>query len=103
LAVLFPNPAFTEAFLVGLSDEMGRELLWRGYPTDQRATYFWRFWNPSKDELPKAIHQFSRTPLGAHVAEGGGDSGHVVMVVRGELVRRYPDLMAVAKRAPAVD
>ena len=29
--------SFVEAFLVGLNHEMGRELLWRGYPTDQRG------------------------------------------------------------------
>ena len=103
ITVLFTNPAFTEAFLVGLSDEMGRELLWRGYPTDERGTYFSRFWNPGKDDLANPIHRFSRAPLGAHVTEGGGDSGHVVMVVRGELVRRYPDLIAVAMRAHDVN
>src|SRR5688572_10683541 len=32
-----PNPRFVESFMVGLNHEMGRELLWRGYPTDQRG------------------------------------------------------------------
>ena len=44
VTLLFTNPAFTEASWSGLSDEMGRELFWRGYPTDQRGTYFRRFW-----------------------------------------------------------
>ena len=34
------NRRFVEAYMVGLNHEMGRELLWRGYPTDQRGTYF---------------------------------------------------------------
>ena len=38
------NRRFVEAYMVGLNHEMGRELLWRGYPTDQRGTYFEHFW-----------------------------------------------------------
>ena len=36
-AQLETRRAFIEAVLVGLNHEMGRELLWRGYPTDQRV------------------------------------------------------------------
>ena len=39
-AVLETNPKFVEAFMVGLNTEMSHELLWRGFPTDQRGTYF---------------------------------------------------------------
>ena len=39
------NPRFVEAYMVGLNHEMSRELLWRGFPTDQRGTYFDRFWD----------------------------------------------------------
>ena len=31
--------------MVGLNDEMGRELLWRQFPTDQRGSYFRQFWD----------------------------------------------------------
>src|SRR5205807_941078 len=41
------NRRFVEAYLVGLNHELGRELLWNGYPTDQRGTTFARFWDPS--------------------------------------------------------
>jgi hypothetical protein len=99
VTLLETNPAFTEAFLVGLSDEMGRELLWRGYPTDQRGTYFKRFWEAEQDELSQPIHLFSRTPLGAHLnPQAGGSKGRVVLVVRGELIRRYPDAIMLAMR-----
>ena len=60
VTTLETNPEFTETFLIGLSDEMGRELLWRGYPTDQRGTYFYRFWNENSDELAKPIIGLSR-------------------------------------------
>ena len=35
-----PNSRFIEAFMIGLNHEMGRELLWREYPTDRRGSYF---------------------------------------------------------------
>ena len=104
VTVLLTNPAFTEGFLVGLSDEMGRELLWRGYPTDQRGTYFWRFWDDNEDELRLHIHRFRATPLRTHLnPSAGGAEGRVVLVVRGELVKRYPDAMFLAMRAGGTD
>ena len=42
------NQKFIEAFMVGANYEMGRELLWREYPTDQRGTYFKHFWGGPK-------------------------------------------------------
>jgi hypothetical protein len=99
VTLLSTNDVFTEAFLVGLSDEMARELLWREYPTDARGTYFHRFWNPSRDELRRPIHRFAGGRLGSHVDVGPpGQSGRAVVVIRGELVRRYPDLTVMALR-----
>lgn len=103
VTLLSTNDAFTEAFLVGLSDEMGRELLWRSYPTDSRGTYFYRFWDGTKDELSQQIHRFRKNALGSHVTMGPpGQSGRAVVVIRGEVVRRYPDLtvMALRERGP---
>ena len=96
VTLLETNAAFTEAFLVGLSDEMGRELLWREYPTDQRGTYFKYFWDDDEEELTTPIHRFSRQPLGEHIA--GGSEGRVVFVVRGELIKRFPDAIMMALR-----
>lgn len=104
VTLLEANPAFCEAFLTGLSDEMGRELLWRNYPTDQRGTYFKRFWDAEQDELTGPIHRFSAQPLGAHMAIGGTASPGfrpVVLVVRGAIVRRYPEAVIAAVRASA--
>jgi hypothetical protein len=105
VTLLEANPAFCETFLIGLSDEMGRELLWRNYPTDQRGTYFKRFWDADEDELSKPIHKFSTTgpePIGSHMAIGGGSGTGfrpVVLVLRGESVRRYPDAIIAAVEA----
>lgn len=95
VTVLSTNPEFMEAFLVGLSDEMGQELLWRGYPTDRRGTYFRRFWDKDEDELTQQIHAFSHTSLGKHVSFGGtgGSTPRAVIVVKSELIRRYPDVI----------
>src|SRR5262249_32035868 len=45
IALLEKNQTFIEAYMMGLNHEMSRELLWRGYPTDQRGTYFRQFWD----------------------------------------------------------
>lgn len=94
VTLLVANAPFIEAFMVGLSDEMGRELLWRGYPTDQRGTYFHRFWTPTRDDLASPIHAFPPTPLGSHLT--GGQSGRIVMMVKGELIKRYPNALFMA-------
>lgn len=105
VTVLETNATFMEAFFVGLSDEMGRELLWRGYPTDRRGTYFRRFWLHDRDELSTPIHAFSADPLGRHVAAGGSAaaSPRAVIVVKSELVRRFPDLIIEAVRDQGSD
>lgn len=102
VTVLSTNNEFMEAFLVGLSDEMGRELLWRNYPTDRRGTYFRRFWRPGDDDLDGDVHAFARTRLGSHVSLGDGD-GRAVIVVKSELVRRFPDLIIQAVRNKSDD
>jgi hypothetical protein len=100
VTVLNSNPRFVEAFLGGLSHEMGRELLWRGYPTDQRGTYFRRFWNRAKDDLMADFASFAPTDLGGHL---DSTLNGIVLMVRGELIRRYPNAMVLAMRAGSVD
>jgi hypothetical protein len=94
--VLETNPGFIEAYLVGLNHEMARELLWRGYPTDERATFFQSFWGEDGDEIPPVHAWAPGSSLGAHLR---GADAHVVVLVRGELVRRYPGISLTAVRA----
>jgi hypothetical protein len=103
VTLLETNPEFSEAFLAGLSDEMGRQLLFRGFPTDQRGTYFRRFWTADVDELGQDLHRFTRTPLGTHLSVATGSTAALVFVVRGELVRRYPDAITLGMRAGSLD
>ncbi len=100
LTLLRTNSEFVEAFLIGLNHEMGRELLWRGYPTDARGTYFKSFWTGS-DELTEPVHRFLDVPLGQHIRPTLDN--RIVMLVRGELVHRYPGVIGHAVRQAATD
>ena len=97
VTALVTNGEFVESFLVGLSHEMGRELLWRGYPTDERNTYFRRFWNGDVDELAVDIHRFAATELGSHLITTMSE--RIALLVRGQLIRRYPNAVLLAMRA----
>lgn len=108
IALLKTNPALIEAYMVGLNHEMSRELLWRGFPTDQRGTYFRQFWDAGGDELPttdaerEARFDITRIAswaadslLGSHSARGSA-VGQMVLLIRGDLLRRYPRAMVYA-------
>ncbi len=91
--VLQTNNRFIEAYLAGLNHEMARELLWREFPTDQRGTYFSSFWSGAA-ELLADLHEpaWQAGALGKHVNKAL--DGQVVFLVRGDLVRRYPGVVA---------
>ncbi|MFF7725516.1 hypothetical protein [Streptomyces sp. NPDC008001] len=93
VTLLQTNARFVEAFLIGLNTEFARELVWRGYPTDGRATSFRSFWTPA-DELQNPVHALGEGALGSHLDPRL--DGAVVLLVRGELVRRFPNLLAHA-------
>ncbi|HEX6685143.1 MAG TPA: hypothetical protein VF062_20300 [Candidatus Limnocylindrales bacterium] len=117
ITLLETNQRFIEAYLVGLNHEMARELLWREYPTDQRGTPFRQFWDPGTvlpraGETPDAARERLRdipaldrwpegSTLGAHDhREAGGDpADELVLVIRGELLKRYPTAVIYAHRA----
>ena len=92
--------------MVGLNHEMARELLWREYPTDQRGTCFRQFWdvrglkmldNRTSSQEPEDIPPINTwgMRLGLH----GKDTGKLVLVLRGELLRRYPNTIIYAVEA----
>ncbi len=99
VALLETNAEFVEAFLVGLNAEMSSELLWRNYPTDQRATFFRQFWDTSVgDSQPdiESITKWNDRHLGQNAPR---TSGKLVLLIRGELLRRYPNSVIYAVRA----
>ncbi len=96
VSVFQANPAFVESYLAGMNTEMARELLWREYPTDQRGSYFRKFWDSEsskesirKDEFfdIKPMHTWTGS-LGGNMAEG--KTGLVIFVLKGRLMRLYP-------------
>lgn len=97
ISVLANNLQFEESFLAGMNTEMGRELMWREYPTDQRGSYFRKFWDqidlPDKKDLEskyydiKKIHQWKK-PLGENHMSSKGEM--LVFAIKGDLMRVYP-------------
>jgi hypothetical protein len=88
------NPRFVEALMIGANDEMGREMLWQGLPTDQRGTPFRHFWQrlDGKEDIG-LIHQWNTSvPLGAQP----GDTEMLVLLFRGRLLERFPNLSIYA-------
>lgn len=105
ITLLETNNRFIESFLVGLNHEMARELLWREYPTDQRGSYFRQFWNTqdnimeANEEKKKDIEVIDKwtEALGFH--RPAGDKDILVLVVRGDIFKKYPDTMVYAQEA----
>lgn len=96
------NRAFVEAYMIGLNFEMGRELLWRGFPTDQRGTYFKHFWGtdagPSATEDIADLRQNLGRALGEPVPNASAEQ--FVLLLRSSLLRRYPN--AIIYLTPAL-
>lgn len=117
ITLLETNQRFIEAYMVGLNHEFARELLWREYPTDQRGSYFRQFWDPSgvidREGLSKEalreklrdippLHLWSlQSQLGDHDhrEKPGDKEEEVVLVVRGELLKKYPTAVIYAQKA----
>ncbi|MFC5830966.1 hypothetical protein [Nonomuraea insulae] len=111
ITLLETNAEFIEAYMAGLNHEMARELLWREYPTDQRGTPFRQFWDPRvalplPNETPAQrrergydippLHEWPTVnELGTN-ARGRDD---LVLVIRGDLLRKYPNAAVYAQKA----
>ena len=101
--LLQTNPRFVEAFMVGLNEAMAAELLWREFPIGRTATYFQNFWGGAAPDIP-TIDSFSGDgKLGEHTADHA-TGGNLVLLIRADLFRRYPNTMVSAVQAQwAVD
>jgi hypothetical protein len=117
ITTVVTNQPFIESYMIGLNHEFARELLWREYPTDQRGSVFRQFWDvknqippPSADladfresirDIPK-IHRWPRaSTLGSHDNHEPPIAGQekIVLVIRGELLKKYPNTVIYAQRA----
>jgi hypothetical protein len=117
ISLLETNQRFIESYMVGLNHEFARELLWREYPTDQRGSYFRQFWDISSfldpgGADPEALREQLRDIPPLHrwsTSSNLGDHDHrelpgeredeLVLVVRGELLKKYPTAVIYAHRA----
>lgn len=103
VTLLGTNPKFVESFMVGLNAEMSHEMLWRNYPTDQRSTYFRQFWDTSagsdKPDL-EPISLWGDRELGQNTPNTGDK---LVLLIRGELLKRYPNSVIYAVAAVPKD
>jgi hypothetical protein len=116
ISLMVTNQQFIESYMVGLNHEFSRELLWREYPSDLRGSYFRQFWNVdgyvdkenlSQEKLEEKlrdipeIHRWGKhTRLGTHNhREQGGDKEQLVLVIRGDILKRYPNTIVYAMRA----
>ncbi len=112
ITILQTNQRFIESYMAGLNHEMARELLWREFATDQRGSYFRQFWDirdnlfeedPEKQFDIKKMHEW-RSSLGYNRARPWNendpeDDGNIVVVVRGQLLHKYPNTMIYAQKA----
>jgi hypothetical protein len=92
------NPRFVEAFMVGLNDSLVRELLWREFPLGLTATYFRNFWGGANPDIP-TIDSFDRN---GHLGDDTADhasGGNLVLLIRADLFRRYPNTVVSAMKA----
>jgi hypothetical protein len=96
------NRAFVEAYMIGLNFEMGRELLWRGFPTDQQGTYFKHFWGTDTGTAAPIDVDDLRKNLGRALgtAPANAPADQFVLLLRSSLLRRYPN--AIIYLTPAL-
>ena len=102
ITLLESNQAFIEAYLGGINNEMARELLWREYPTDLRGTYFQHLFDTrdslsdtnSKGDIRK-MHLWS----GKLGEQSPREGSYLVLVIRGELLQKYPNTVVYANKA----
>jgi hypothetical protein len=86
------DKTFVGAYLIGANQALGAELLWRGYPVDLRATFFHRFWDyvDGKTNDIGDLHAWD-PDLSIRDNMGGTDATMTVIVIRGDVLRRYPN------------
>lgn len=89
------NQCFIDAFMAGANHEMNRELLWRAFPTDLRGTPFQRFWRPRADDM-EPMHLWNAQRLGKRTDPNMLDPNRVALLIRGQLLRRYPNTAVYA-------
>lgn len=100
--------------MAGLNHEFSKELLWREYPTDQRGTYFRRFWDyndvATTNQATDFLYDIEQMHLWSTIQSIGNNPGNntinaqlppsfIVLVIKGDLLRKYPNTLIYAQVA----
>lgn len=100
--VMVTNPQFVESLMLGMNHEMAKELLWREYPTDQRGSYFRKFWESrdSDGDLKdiKPLTSWGESVLGGNSLRANKE-GQLVIVIRADLLMRFPNVVVYLQSA----
>ncbi|GAA4365941.1 hypothetical protein GCM10023185_36690 [Hymenobacter saemangeumensis] len=120
ITLLEPHQELIEAYMLGLNHAMGSELLWRGFPTDARGSYFRQFWDPSeflnmtttshlspealaakeeqhRDVLP--LDLWNGNALGDNEVPLPVPAGRLLLAIRAEVLQRFPNTVVCAQPA----
>ncbi len=100
LTLLETNTHFINSYMLGLNQELGREMLWRGYPADLSTTFFRNFWGtddgsptPQYNDI-EPIQKWLGTP--APSRKSMGQAAQLVLTLRGDLLRKFPNTVIFA-------
>lgn len=117
ITLLETNQRFIESYMVGLNHECARELQFHEWPGDMRGSYFRQFWDVSDRlddaegdpvawrEKLKDIPPLHRWPINSDLGDhdnreaGREAEEELVLVIRGELLKKYPNAVIYARRA----
>lgn len=105
VVALRSNGAFLEAFLIGLSQQAVAELRWRGVPCSPTAMPMRTLWQRVRKANDKGVRpdiahtkDWTLTSDLDDPSHRGGDADMLVILLRSDILRRYPD--TVIRLAP---
>lgn len=97
--IVVPNKRFIAAVMAGANHAMACELLWREYPTSLAGTFFSNFWNlaDSVDQGPDIDAMDQWVGRLGDACKRSADV--IVLLLRSELLRKYPNTVVYAEKA----
>ena len=111
ISILATNRRFIESYMLGLNDALSGEALWRGAPVYLWTSFFRQFWDVSGLIEPEADSELSKditrlagwrgSTLGSHDPRSAGAAEQAVLLVRGDVLKRYPNTLVYAIQANA--
>lgn len=98
---------FIECILLGMNEEISRELLWREVPIGLKNTLFRKFWDHvdfedfHTNKTAQNIHPINdwQEELGKNTI----NSPSIVILIRADIIRQYPEVIIYAKKDSSVE